>query len=78
MSQAFYTISEIQPEARIGYCLHYRLFDPARTLWPPDIAAASLQEESFNWALLRAAETGRFSFPAECSGEATGPRGGDA
>jgi beta-glucosidase len=61
--EAFYAISELQPEARIGYCLHYRLFDPARAFWPPDTAAASLQEESFNWALLRAAETGRFSFP---------------
>jgi beta-glucosidase len=61
--EAFYAISELQPEARIGYCLHYRLFDPARPFWPPDRAAASLQEESFNWMLLRAAETGRFSFP---------------
>lgn len=61
--EAFYAISELQPEARIGYCLHYRLFDPARTFWPPDVVAASLQEESFNWMLLRAAETGHFSFP---------------
>jgi beta-glucosidase len=61
--QAFYAISELQPQARIGYCLHYRLFDPARAFWPPDTLAASVQEESFNWALLRAAETGRFSFP---------------
>ncbi|HXR66063.1 MAG TPA: glycoside hydrolase family 1 protein [Ktedonobacteraceae bacterium] len=61
--EAFYAISELQPEARIGYCLHYRLFDPATAFWPLDIATASLQEESFNWALLRAAESGRFSFP---------------
>src|SRR5260370_21316676 len=61
--EAFYAISEQQPEARIGYCLHYRLFDPARPLWLPDIAAASLQEEGFNWSILKAAETGRFSFP---------------
>ncbi|HEX7734507.1 MAG TPA: glycoside hydrolase family 1 protein [Ktedonobacteraceae bacterium] len=61
--EAFYAISELQPEARVGYCLHYRLFDPALPYWPPDVAAASLQEESFNWALLRAAESGRFSFP---------------
>jgi len=61
--EAFYAISELQPESRIGYCLHYRLFDPIRSLWPPDIAAASLQEESFNWAILKAAETGRFEFP---------------
>jgi beta-glucosidase len=61
--EAFYAISELQPESRIGYCLHYRLFDPARPFWPPDVAAAALQEESFNWAILRAAETGHFSFP---------------
>lgn len=61
--ETFYAICELQPEARIGYCLHYRLFDPARNFWPPDLAAASVQEESFNWAILRAAETGRFSFP---------------
>jgi beta-glucosidase len=61
--EAFYAISELQPESRIGYCLHYRLFDPARPLWIPDVAAATLQEESFNWAILKAAETGHFSFP---------------
>lgn len=61
--EAFYAISELQPEARVGYCLHYRLFDPARPLWLPDVFATILQEESFNWSLLKAAETGRFSFP---------------
>jgi beta-glucosidase len=61
--ESFYAISELQPESRIGYCLHYRLFDPARPAWPPDVAAASLQEESFNWSLLKAAESGHFSFP---------------
>lgn len=59
--EAFYSISRLQPESRIGYCLHYRLFDPARPFWPLDVAAASLQEESFNWAILKAAETGHFS-----------------
>jgi beta-glucosidase len=61
--EAFYAIGELQPEASIGYCLHYRLFDPIRSLWLPDVFATVLQEESFNWALLKAAETGRFSFP---------------
>jgi beta-glucosidase len=61
--EAFYAISEIQPEARIGYCLQYRLFDPARAYWPLDVSAALIQEESFNWAWLRAAESGRFVFP---------------
>lgn len=61
--EAFYAISELQPEAQISYCLHYRLFDPARPFWPPDICVTALQEESFNWSLLKAMETGRFSFP---------------
>lgn len=61
--EAFYAISELQPESRIGYCLHYRLFDPARPFWPPDHITSSIQEESFNWAILKAAETGHFSFP---------------
>ncbi|MEO7019651.1 MAG: glycoside hydrolase family 1 protein [Ktedonobacteraceae bacterium] len=61
--EAFYTISEQQPEARIGYCLHYRLFDPARPLWLPDVITAALQEEGCNWALLKATETDHFPFP---------------
>lgn len=61
--EAFYAISELQPEARIGYCLQYRLFDPARRYWPPDISTAAFQEESFNWLWLKAAESGHFPFP---------------
>ena len=61
--EAFYAISELQPEGRIGYALQYRLFDPARPLWLPDIFASILRDESLNWSLLKAAETGRFSFP---------------
>jgi beta-glucosidase len=61
--EAFYAISELQPGARIGYCLHYRLFDPVRPLWLPDVFATMMQEESFNWSLLKALETGHFSFP---------------
>ena len=65
--EAFYAIRDQQPEASIGYNLHYRLFDPARPHWPPDIAAAALHEDSFNWSILNAAETGRFSFPLNFS-----------
>ncbi len=61
--ETFYALSELQPQAQIGYCLQYRLFDPARPLWLPDVFATALQEESFNWGLLKALETGRFSFP---------------
>lgn len=60
---AFYIIRRQQPEAQIGYCLHYRLFDPSNPLSPLDQGVARLQEELFNWSLLRAAETGHFPFP---------------
>jgi beta-glucosidase len=62
--EAFYAIRRLQPHAQIGYCLHYRLFDPAHTLSLLDRSAAGLQENLFNWVLLRAAEGGRFTFPA--------------
>lgn len=61
--EAFYAISSISPQAQVGYCLHYRLFDPASPLSPLDRAAAGLQDTFFNWATLRGAETGNFTFP---------------
>ena len=61
--QAFYAIRRIQPQGRIGYCLHYRLFDPAIPFFPPDRVVAGLQETFFNWAPLQAGETGHFPFP---------------
>ncbi len=61
--ESFYAISEQQPEARIGYCLHYRLFDPARPLWLPDMVGAAVHNEFFNWVILKAAETGQMPFP---------------
>lgn len=63
--EAFSAICALQPEARIGYCLHYRLFAPARPLCPLDILAANVQEENFNWRALKAAEDGNFSFPMQ-------------
>src|SRR5438105_14151143 len=61
--EAFYAIRGLQPEAKIGYCLHYRLFDPADPLSLLDRAVARLQNTFFNWAVLQAAETGHFPFP---------------
>ncbi|GAC1405735.1 MAG: glycoside hydrolase family 1 protein [Ktedonobacteraceae bacterium] len=61
--EAFYAIRRIQPEAQIGYCLHYRLFDPANPLSLLDRSVARLQETLFNWSTLQAAESGRFPFP---------------
>ncbi|GAC1377642.1 MAG: glycoside hydrolase family 1 protein [Ktedonobacteraceae bacterium] len=61
--EAFYAIRSIQPQALIGYCLHYRLCDPANSLSFLDRGVAGLQETLFNWAPLQAGETGRFVFP---------------
>jgi len=58
--ETFYTIRRIQPEAQIGYSLHYRLFDPLLPFSPLDRGAASLQNTLFNWATLQASETGHF------------------
>ena len=61
--QAFYAIRRLQPEGQIGYCLHYRLFDPANRLSPLDSSAAAVQDTFFNWSVLKAMETGKFTFP---------------
>jgi beta-glucosidase len=63
--EAFYAIRCLQPEAQIGYCLDYRLFDPAHTLSPLDHSLARLYETFFSWATLQAGETGRFTFPLD-------------
>ena len=61
--EAFYAIRHLQPEAQIGLCLHYRLFDPANRLSLFDQTVANLQSTFFNWAELQAMETGQFTFP---------------
>ncbi len=61
--EAFYAIRSIQPSAQIGYCLHYRLFDPALPFSPFDRTVANMQNEMFNGITLQAAESGHFSFP---------------
>lgn len=61
--EAFYAIRRLQPQGQIGYCLHYRLFDPASFLSPLDRGVAAVQGTFFTWAGLQAAETGRFPFP---------------
>jgi beta-glucosidase len=61
--EAFYAIRLHQPQARIGYCLHYRLLDPAFFLSPLDHAVAGVQDSYFNWNALKLAEEGRYAFP---------------
>lgn len=61
--EAFYAIRLHQPQACIGYCLHYRLLDPAFFLSPLDHAVAGVQDSYFNWNALKLAEEGRYAFP---------------
>jgi len=61
--EAFYAIRRLQPQAQIGCCLHYHLFDAAIPISPLDRGVAGLQDTFFNWSTLRAAETGGFAFP---------------
>jgi len=61
--EAFYAIRRLQPQASIGYCLDYRLFDPGHAHAPLDRSLAWLHQEFFVWNTLQAAETGRFKFP---------------
>jgi beta-glucosidase len=61
--EAFYVIRALQPQAQIGYCLHYRLFDPAFALSLLDRSVAGVQEMMFNWAPLQASESGSFPAP---------------
>jgi beta-glucosidase len=61
--EAFYTIRRLQPVSWIGYCPHYRIFDPAQALSPLDRAVSGLHNTFFNWAPLQGAETGHFTFP---------------
>jgi len=61
--EAFYAIRHLQPQAQIGYCQEYRLFDPAHAWSPLDRGLAWLYETCFTWAPLQAVETGRFAFP---------------
>lgn len=61
--ETFYAIRRLQPQAEIGYCLHYHLFDSASSISPLDRGVAGLQDTFFNWGALQVAETGRFPFP---------------
>lgn len=61
--EAFYAIRALQPQAQIGYSLHYRLFDPAFSLSLLDRGAAGVQEALFNWTPLQACERGTFPSP---------------
>lgn len=61
--EAYYAITKVQPQSQIGYCLHYRLFEPANQQSLFDRGAAGLQNALFNWMGLQTAETGYAPFP---------------
>ena len=61
--ETFYAIRRLQPEAQIGYCQDYRLFDPAHSFSPLDRALSWLYETGFTWSPLQVVERGRFAFP---------------
>lgn len=61
--ETFYAIVRVQPQSETGYCLNYRLMEPASPLSPLDRLAASVQETFYNWGILQAGETSNFPFP---------------
>ena len=59
---AYKIIHEIQPEARVGTCTHYRSFTPARAWNPLDNFIVGQLHATFNDSFARAALTGKFNF----------------
>lgn len=55
---AYHAIHEIQKEARVGYAIHYRDFQPASGWSPLDRLAANIQHQAFNCAFPEAARSG--------------------
>jgi hypothetical protein len=60
---AYRLIHEIQPQARVGYALHYRPMLPRRNWFPPDILMARLRHLAFNLAFPSAVSTGVMRTP---------------
>lgn len=61
--EAFHAIRNLQPEAQIGYCPNYHLFDPASPGSPLDRGVANVQDTLFNWASFQICERGHFQLP---------------
>jgi beta-glucosidase len=60
---AYRLIHEIQPQARVGYALHYRPMLPRRSWFPPDILMARVRHLAFNLAFPSAVSTGAMRTP---------------
>ncbi|HVN16185.1 MAG TPA: family 1 glycosylhydrolase [Anaerolineales bacterium] len=60
---AYHAIHEIQPEARVGYALHFRPMNP-KTKWSPlDILMRNIRYEGINMAFPSAISTGVMKSP---------------
>ncbi|MCE1254813.1 MAG: family 1 glycosylhydrolase, partial [Anaerolineae bacterium] len=59
---AYRVIHEIQPEAQVGTCTHFRSFVPAREWNPLDALVAGRVGQAFNGSFAQAVATGKFSF----------------
>jgi beta-glucosidase len=60
---AYHAIHQIQPEARVGYALHYRPMVAARPWFPPDLLMRNLQYSGINLAFPSALSSGVMKSP---------------
>lgn len=60
---SYRTIHEIQPEARVGYSLHYRPMVAARPWFPLDVLARNIHYSGMNMAFPSAISTGVMKSP---------------
>ncbi|MFN2120975.1 MAG: glycoside hydrolase family 1 protein [Anaerolineales bacterium] len=60
---AFRAIHRIQPEARVGYALHYRPMLARRRWFPPDVILRRVVDRTFNLAFPSAISTGVLRSP---------------
>ena len=60
---AYRAIHQIQPEARVGYALHFRPQEPAQTWWPLDRLMRKIRFEAINMAFPTAISTGVLKSP---------------
>jgi beta-glucosidase len=62
-ARAYYAIHELQPEARVGYALHFRPQEPARKWSPLDRLMRNIKFEGINMAFPSAISTGTLRSP---------------
>ena len=62
---AYHIIHELQPEARVGTCINYRSFKPARPWNPLDSFLVGELHKAFNDSFVSAIVSGKFSFLAK-------------